>query len=255
MSKLVEERLAIHWAAQILAGAAIARIEAVPDFSHTNLGYDAAHRALMTHPIGDVAVGLVLAEQTLIVATEDEVAARFPLAGKTLEEGMTWLAGELDRRAGDEVAIRLPEHDMPAHPAKGGAPFAAPTAAYGEVADWFAVAHEVVSAAAAAAGDAASPARCWPHHFDLATLITVEAHEDPEEAKSVGFGMTPGDEGIPEPYFYATPWPKPDPSALGELSVGAWHTDGWIGAVLTSVDRDEATEFAKVAVAACRALV
>jgi hypothetical protein len=255
MAKLVEERLAIHWAAQIVAAAAAARIDARADFSHTNLGYDDALAALVSHPIGELRAGLVLAKPELIVVAGGEIAARRALAGATLAEGLAWLGRELDQRCGGEVALSLLDHDMPAHPVHDGGTFPEPTAAFAEVAGWFATAHAVVSGVASQNGEAASPARCWPHHFDLATLITVEPHDDPELAKSVGFGMTPGDAATPEPYFYATPWPRPEASALGELAVGEWHTDGWTGAVLRSTALVQAQAFAGAAVTACRALL
>ena len=35
-------------------------------------------------------------------------------------------------------------------------------------------------------------------------------------------------------YWYVTPWPYPDPDALPTLDgPGAWHTEGWVGAVLS----------------------
>jgi len=38
-------------------------------------------------------------------------------------------------------------------------------------------------------------------------------------------------------YWYVTPWPYPDASALPGLSgPGGWHTEGWTAAVLTGED-------------------
>jgi hypothetical protein len=58
------------------------------------------------------------------------------------------------------------------------------------------------------------------------------------DAPSVGIGLSPGDEGIAEPYFYVTPWPPPPPAEeLPRLSTGGrWHRAGWTGAVLTGSD-------------------
>ena len=86
------------------------------------------------------------------------------------------------------------------------------------------------------AGDpAASPVRCWPHHFDVGSLIALDADAEPEEARSIGVGFSPGDGSYDQPYFYVTPWPYPDTAALPTLEAGAeWHTGGWTGAVLTA---------------------
>ena len=52
-------------------------------------------------------------------------------------------------------------------------------------------------------------------------------------SRSIGVGLSPGDESYDEPYFYVRPWPCsgiPDlPPLEGE---GKWHTEGWLGAVL-----------------------
>ncbi|MFN3196784.1 MAG: hypothetical protein ACE366_00005 [Bradymonadia bacterium] len=256
----LDARLTAHWAAQLLASAtlcsaAAGRMEARPDMSHSNLGWRHELGALVTHPVAGVEIGLVIAELTIVVACEGEVAERYPLAGRTLEEGLTWLEGVLDAHAGDEVTLTLPTHDMPHHEVSDGDPFPEPTSAHGEVSRWFATAHDVVSAVAAQYADLSSPARCWPHHFDLATLIIFEPHEDSESEGSVGFGMTPGDAGIPEPYFYATPWPRPEGETFAPLSVGAWHIEDWTGAVLRSTDRAMAEALAAEAVPASRMVI
>jgi hypothetical protein len=76
--------------------------------------------------------------------------------------------------------------------------------------------------------------RIWPHHFDLATLISLP-HTQKDESVSIGVGMSPGDGNYNEPYWYVTPWPDPTPVNLPKLSSsGTWHTKGWVGAILTA---------------------
>ena len=80
---------------------------------------------------------------------------------------------------------------------------------------------------------AASPVRCWPHHFDIATLWTL-GDGDAQTAPSVGIGMCAGDGYYAQPYFYVTPWPRPAPERLPPLPPpGDWHTTDFVGAVLT----------------------
>ena len=80
--------------------------------------------------------------------------------------------------------------------------------------------------------------RLWPHHFDIATLWTLDAGVDAEEARSVGMGLSPGDGTYAQPYWYVTPWPYPQATAeeLPPLPAGRWHAEarngGWTGAVL-----------------------
>lgn len=80
----------------------------------------------------------------------------------------------------------------------------------------------------------------WPHHFDLAVLwlsgntVPGEDAEDEEAAdESMNFGFSTGDEGIPDPYFFATAYPAVDELADLELPQGGrWQEQGWQGAVL-----------------------
>jgi Family of unknown function (DUF5996) len=81
----------------------------------------------------------------------------------------------------------------------------------------------------------------WPHHFDVAVLLFTGRRvpgADPADEESadenMNFGFLPGDDGIPEPYFYATAYPTPAGITESPLPHGAyWHTEGWTGAVLS----------------------
>ena len=85
-----------------------------------------------------------------------------------------------------------------------------------------------------------SPVQLWPHHFDLAllwfsgNLVPDQDPKDPEVAdEQMNFGFVPGDEGIAEPYFYATAYPTPEKFTDEPLPADAyWHTEGWTGAIL-----------------------
>jgi hypothetical protein len=80
---------------------------------------------------------------------------------------------------------------------------------------------------------ATSPVRCWPHHFDLATLITLPAR-NACATEYIGVGLSPGDDYYDEPYFYVSAHPEPDPAALPSLPIlGHWHLRDFIAAVAT----------------------
>ncbi|MBD3873434.1 MAG: hypothetical protein IFK91_11040, partial [Acidobacteria bacterium] len=78
--------------------------------------------------------------------------------------------------------------------------------------------------------------RCWPHHFDLGTVISLESSGDASSGRSIGVGLSPGDTSYSEPYLYVNPYGLTDqPANQPPLESGAhWHTDGWFGAVLTA---------------------
>jgi hypothetical protein len=90
----------------------------------------------------------------------------------------------------------------------------------------------------------------WPHHFDLALLwlsgrrVPGQDPNDPEYAdEQMNFGFSAGDEGIAEPYFYATAYPTPAQWTEQPLPEGArWHTAGWTGAILPYVALTEASD-------------
>jgi hypothetical protein len=123
---------------------------------------------------------------------------------------------------------------MPEHPVAGGEPFDfKDPKVFAEVGRWFASAHHVLSKVQVREPNA-SPVRCWPHHFDIATLITLDPEKDPEQARAIGVGLSPGDGAYAEPYFYANPWPPPQNPNPPALETGQWHTAGFFGAVLTA---------------------
>jgi len=74
--------------------------------------------------------------------------------------------------------------------------------------------------------------QCWPHHFDIATLIEVDAARAGRAARTVGVGLSPGDASIDEPYCYVNHWPTTARNVLPALAAGEWFREGWAGAVL-----------------------
>ncbi len=223
---LRDARLQVHHAAQLAAAPGKALAEPEPDWGHTALVWLAGAGALAGPPIGGRRAALRPADLMLLLVDGDgrEQAAR-PLAGTDLAGGLAWLA--------DLFGAELPpiRKDIPPHPVAGGAPFAlSHPGAFREIHRLFA------GTAAILDGRPGGPVRCWPHHFDIARLHVLDPSLDPEEARSVGYGMTPGDDQYPDPYWYVTPWPYPDPAALADLPAGAWHTEGWVGGVLHAAE-------------------
>ena len=128
---------------------------------------------------------------------------------------------------------------MPAHAISQGAAYgpAGLSDALAELAAWFGNAAPLIgSIQRQMIGRklAASPARCWPHHFDLATLTTLPAR-NADATRYVGVGLSPGDEYYDEPYFYVSVYPEPNPAALPSLpTLGHWHLRDFVAAVATA---------------------
>ena len=232
--ELSQARLQLHWAAQLVSATGTSLLPAEADYAHTNLGWDSKLGVLAGRNVGEepLQAALVFEGLELVVIDDGRERSSMQLAGHTLQQALAWLGREV---AGDGDALALPVHEMPSHPAGEGGVFSEPgTEARIELAAWFANAFALIRDVLAD-DPAASPVRCWPHHFDVGSLITLDAALGVEEARSIGIGLSPGDGFYDQPYFYVNPWPYPDAEDLPPLAAGAhWHTSGWTGAVLTA---------------------
>ncbi|MEP0392929.1 MAG: hypothetical protein ABJ205_09700 [Erythrobacter sp.] len=237
-SELSHARALTHRAAQHLTGLARANIEAKPDDSHSNLGWDQAIGGLRTHAIGDVVMALKFSPLALIALKDGEPVEELLLHGKTVAQAEEWtdqtaLSLGLSAASAATIPYDLPD-DVATISTYDTVDAAEQLRAVGE---WFNLAASVLEALAAAEAGrkpGPSPVRCWPHHFDIATYVALE-EGDPETARGIGVGMSPGDEGHDEPYFYINPWPHLDKASLPEpTSPGYWHVDGYVGLVATA---------------------
>jgi hypothetical protein len=235
---LVNARLLAHHALQWPARCARANIKHAADDSHTAFDWEPALGALVTQPLrtpaGDVRVGLRLAGLALLLVRNGAILDVLQLNGKSEQVAGVWIDTKMQalglRAASD---IRLP-YGLPEHAVAQGARYDLylQERELGELARWFA-------GAAAALEDArerlaelhTGPVRCWPHHFDIATVASLDP-AGAEGARSIGIGLSPGDEHYPQPYAYVSPSPRferlPDAPRPGR-----WHTEGWFGAVAT----------------------
>lgn len=112
-------------------------------------------------------------------------------------------------------------------------------AALAALAGWFAASAELLDAKRAnwsRFSPGPGPVQLWPHHFDIAVLVALEEGHA-ERARSIGVGVSPGDEYYAEPYLYASPYPRPEASSLPALPTGArWHTKDFLAAVATATE-------------------
>jgi len=251
---LADARLQLHHAVQLATSFGITYIPARPDDSHTNLEWIGRRGALASNVHRDVRVEVRVADLGLVIGERT-----FRLQGKTIEAGVAWIRDRLAETGIDGARYTLDRHyEIPHHAVADGAPFDAKHESLAELGRWFDNAAgrlEILRGAQEGAGEV----RCWPHHFDIATLITVEP------GKTVGAGLEPGDGYYDEPYLYVNMYPSPSGDALPQSleGGGVWHTHEWIGAVLPgsrlSADPAEQPQqvdaFLESAVRTCRELV
>lgn len=246
-STLREARLQAHYAVQWLARAARAYAMRRPDDHHTNLGWDEGISGLTSHGLAQgIMLGLNIAALRLVMWEESGSAGAVGIDLQGLRDAdiRQWLGGRLSARGLDAAALDAPSpYEMPAHPIGDGAPYGAPglAAALVELAAWFANANLVLNETRqciVAHGIEVPPVRCWPHHFDLDSLIKVGSGAG---THTIGVGFSPGDEYYDQPYFYVSRHPSPEVAALPPLPpVGHWHTHHFTAAVAVA-DRILAT--------------
>jgi hypothetical protein len=243
---LIDARKQLHHALQLVASAGRSFADKLPDDAHANLGWMPELHALVTRPLGALEkkprVALRLDRPAVMIFDDDVSCVQLPLTGRVRTEVAGWLRSQLALRDLQAARYLLDRpYEIPHHPVVDGVRYFAPDdvaqGTPGELARWFELvtpALEAVRERETVASPLASEVRCWPHHFDIATLITLDPDREPGESRTVGVGMSPGDEDIEQPYVYVTPWPEPEPDAhLPDLPLGRWQTKAWTGAVLT----------------------
>jgi hypothetical protein len=232
-TSLSDARLQAHHAAQFATAAGISYLPHQADDSHTNLEWIAPLGALASHVVPaptPFRLSVRIADLTLLVldANGTELSS-FSLHGHTIADAATWIRARVSELGLDDREYTLTRHYViPVHPVADGAPFdtSDPTR-LDQLSRWFACASDVLESIRRAT-PGASDVRCWPHHFDIATLIDLGSN------RTVGVGLEPGDVYYDEPYFYVNMSPQPTASvAVAPLDAGgSWHTTEWIGAVL-----------------------
>ena len=240
VTDLVEAKVQLHWAAQIAAAFGNTLLDPQPDDSQSNLGWVDAIDALCSHSsLEGLSVGLRPSDLTLLFLTSSNtIHSKFRLSGQTLRQAFEWLTATYSKISGSTPSkpFALRDYVMPSHPVGKNAAFQLDhAAAFQELQHWYANAHHVIHSITGQ-WKAASPIRCWPHYFDIATLVSLNPPQSSDSTGTAGCGMSPGDASYPEPYFYVTIWPYPEKEKLSDLTIGKWHTEGFVAAVLTASD-------------------
>ncbi len=225
--RLAAARVALHHAAQTIAAAGETFVPHRPDTGHTALVWLESHRALAGAEIGGrwpCRLALRVADLTLLLLDRQGAPhAQLMLEGQTPADADAWAAQAIRVHTHGEHARPLvhPGFQIPGKVERIVAPSLEPA----ELGRWYANADaELCRLALRTAG--AGPVSCWPHHFDIATLIELGGRN------TIGVGLSPGDEGIAEPYVYVNHFPARPRRALPPLDAGEWNTSGWVGALL-----------------------
>jgi hypothetical protein len=227
---LVPPRETAHFAVQWAAKAARANLPASPDDSHTALAWDAELGALASAPFPNgMRVGVRIAPLELAVYTGAGVQ-RLALDGREARAVDAWLDSALAAQGLKPATPVVLPYEIPARPL-------AKLPGLEQLARWVAASAEVLEAVRTKyrkLHPGPGPVRCWPHHFDIAVLVGLE-EGGAESSRSIGIGVSLGDEYYPQPYAYVSPYPRPQAAQLPALPPGGhWHTRDFFGAVATA---------------------
>jgi len=234
---LAPARQELHWAMQVLAAAGETRLPHRPDTSHTAAVWLAERGALAGFALeGGERLALRFGDLSLLrLDGAGEIRAAQLLAGLGLDDACDWAAQALSGHGG---ALRRPSYEMPPHPIADGGRFSAANGALAELGRWFANFHLALSQLAAERPES-TPVLCWPHHFDIATLLEVKrdpANPAGAAAQTIGLGLSPGDVHLAEPYVYVNHWPERSFAPAQPLPAGEWRSEGWRGAQLQGAE-------------------
>jgi hypothetical protein len=243
--RLTDARLQTHHAAQLLAAIGISFVARKSDDSHTNLGWIAELGALASHAVAAAQpfhLAVRVADLTLLVVNDRHgIVDDLPLNGATVAGAAAWIRSRVAARGADAGRFTLDKHyTIPAHAVANGAAFdVSDVTAFDQLSRWFAGANEILEDVRVARGG--SDVRCWPHHFDIATLLDLGG------GATIGVGLEPGDVYYDEPYYYVNKHPQPAGPPGAMLSgKGQWHDHEWIGAVLTGSNVNAADQRGQV---------
>lgn len=242
---LISSRIQLHYAIQFMAAIANVLASPQPDGSHVTLSWDAKWQHFSGAPISDLFQVAFdpMSLNAFFLDPQGSQIAILPLEGQTLNGGLEWHKAQITQLgldASEIVLLDYPPNDFPDHElARGGEfQFDALETRIGLL-NYFQISQMLLENIILES-EGADELHIWPHHFDMATSLSLPARLE-GEPRSIGVGFSPGDAGYPEPYWYISPWPYPSLSDLPELSGGRWHTKGWVGAVLTASDLGEVT--------------
>jgi len=131
-------------------------------------------------------------------------------------------------------------HELPIHDPPPTVPANEPLEIDEQVAHWLGAWFELGDDVLRSLGEddastGASPPTLWPEHLDIAIEVL------PEDQRA-SYGLSPGDDGAPEPYAYVSVW---YPDRVGGLDDPLWNGGSFPGALIAARELAEVDDAAK----------
>ena len=231
-SRLLAARGQLHQAVQLLTAVGISFVDQQADDSHTALQWDPQTNIFLSQAFGsdhNFQVGLKPQDLSCQVIHNHELLLSLKLNGTTLKQVASDLQFFLEDHGLPKNVFTMAKHfELPDYPDRWLSPFdTSDQPAFDLLASAFANAYPLIDKIAQNDSRAGNQLT-WPHHFDMAILLTLD------KGRSIGVGMSPGDASYTAPYYYVNVWPYPAEDQINNqpLTFGKWHTEGWTGMVL-----------------------
>lgn len=231
---LIDARVGAH--AGLLLAAIMGKTfgEPMVDKSHHALSWGKGGAVALVEKKGEKVTSCLSLEpfSLFIVADAGESFESFPLAGRSVDETLVWVARQASFLGFDANQINCDRSSFPGGLAARGShiPGRGLESEFSELALYLTNANELLGQVGEELGGK-EQVWLWPDSFELA--LTVPVKETKKGVTSIILGFSPGDLVDPDPFFFvrATPAP-PGLTLLPPPAKGAWRTGGWSGAVL-----------------------
>lgn len=234
--RIYEARAQLHQAIQLLTATAISYGEPKSDDSHTILLWEPETNAFVSQPFGpelSFKLSMGVMDLTCRVVHQDDPLFEVSLHHTTLKQVASDLEFLLEDHGLPQNKFTMTRHfDLPDYPERWTHPFdVSDQEAFELLRATYDNAFPLLRSVGETDQNKTRPAT-WPHHFDMAVLLQRPA------GRSIGVGVSPGDENYIAPYYYVNAWPYPKAEAVKDkvLTHGRWHTQGWVGIVLQLED-------------------
>ncbi|WP_411030302.1 hypothetical protein [Spongiimicrobium sp. 3-5] len=241
----------MHLAAQYLAAAGISFVEKKADDSHTNLGFSIESGAMFSRPLNEAGNTLSLNYNNFTLAwNTPNLIESYRLDGSRHTEVLNWIKQQTQDAKISKPYSYAFHYELPYQITDDFTFKLHNVNRLKELMHYRILAQLVLESFLEKHG-LISEIRIWSHHFDTGAFIEFKD----SDKLSIGLGLAIPDSLVNDYYFYISGYHGHDAletTKLTPLTTGAWHNNGFKGAILpaTGTDRNAALLFLEEALMA-----
>jgi len=225
----------MYLAAQYLAAAGISFLEKKADDSHTNLAFVTGNASLNSRPLNKEGDILSLDYEHFTLKWNGKTANKgIKLDGSTHRQILNWIKDQAGKTSLEQPYNYKFHYDLP-YNIEEYFTFKLLNANRLNELTQLRILGQLALEKFLDAENLKSEIRVWPHHFDTG----IYAIDLQNNSIAIGAGMAIPDTVLDEHYFYLSVYKdhKAIPTEnLAPLSIGKWHNEGFVGAVLPAKD-------------------